>query len=166
MSGNSDIGDRARDGILPEIVGFANARGGTLVLGVAETKDKPPRAHAIEPLPRIGELSRRFEDQARSCIDPPLTRLQARAIDTGDGKGVIIFRVGASRAAPHRLSTTRDALRPPRFKHSDDDNARNTGHDFEPKSVSWAKLRSRATHGAGIAHHAAENVGRITRYVR
>jgi len=76
----------------------------------AETPDNPPRADAIMPLPRVGELARRFEDQTRSCIDPPLPRLQIRAIETdGQGGGVIVFRTSASRAAPHRLNTTREA---------------------------------------------------------
>jgi hypothetical protein len=106
-----DIGDHARDEILAEVIAFANAQGGSVVLGIEETPDKPPRAHAIAPLPRVGELARRFEDQARSCIDPPLPRLQIRAIETdGQGGGVVIFRVSPSRAAPHRLTTTRESF--------------------------------------------------------
>src|SRR5262249_16414834 len=76
---------------------------------IAETSDNPPRADAIMPLPRVGDLAGRFEDQARSCIDPPLPRLQIRAIETdAQGGGVVIFRTPPSRAAPHRLATTRD----------------------------------------------------------
>lgn len=89
---------------------MANAQGGSLFLGIAETTDKPPRAHAVNPLPRVGELARRFEDQARSCIDPPLSRLQILPIETdGQGGGVVVFRAPPSRAAPHRLTTTRES---------------------------------------------------------
>jgi hypothetical protein len=106
ISGASLIGDFARDEILAEVIAFANSQGGTLVLGIDETKDKPPRAAAISALPRVGELARRFEDAARSCIDPPLPRLQVRAIETEPEKGVVIFRTGSSLSAPHRLTTT------------------------------------------------------------
>jgi predicted HTH transcriptional regulator len=106
-----DIGDHARNEILAEVIAFANAQGGSVVLGIEETPDKPPRAHAITPMPRVGELARRFEDQARSCIDPPLPRLQIRAIETdGQKGGVVVFRVSPSRAAPHRLTTTRESF--------------------------------------------------------
>jgi hypothetical protein len=109
LSGQGGIGDYARDEILAEVVAFANSQGGSVFVGVAETSDNPPRAHAVTPLPRVGDLARRFEDQARSCIDPPLSRLQVRAIDTdGEGGGVLVFRTSSSRAAPHRLTTTRE----------------------------------------------------------
>jgi hypothetical protein len=109
LNGQATIGDYARDEILAEVVAFANYRGGSVVLGITETADNPPRAHQVVPLPRVGELARRFEDQARSCIEPPLPRLQIRAIETdGQGGGVVVFRTSPSRAAPHRLTTTRD----------------------------------------------------------
>ncbi|HXP74041.1 MAG TPA: ATP-binding protein, partial [Stellaceae bacterium] len=111
ITGGNKIGDYARDEILSEIVAFANAQGGMLVLGIEETKDKPPRANNVVPLPRVGELARRFEDAARSCIDPPLPRLQVRPIEIQSGEGVVIFRTGPSSSAPHRLTTTLDAYK-------------------------------------------------------
>lgn len=108
-----DIGDHARDEILSEVIAFANAQGGSVVLGIEERRDKPDkpaRAHAVVALPRVGELARRLEDQARSCIDPPLPRLQIQAIETdGQGGGVVVLRTARSRAAPHRLTTTRES---------------------------------------------------------
>jgi hypothetical protein len=53
------IGDYARDEILAEIVAFANADGGTLVLGLHETKTEPRRAERLEPLPNCEGLARR-----------------------------------------------------------------------------------------------------------
>src|SRR6266851_1095080 len=75
LSSQGKVGDYARDKILAEVVAFANSQGGSVILGIAETPDNPPRAHAVVPLPRVGDLARAFEDQARSCIDPPLPRL-------------------------------------------------------------------------------------------
>jgi len=110
LGGQGSIGDYTRDEILAEVVAFANYRGGSVILGIAETADNPPRADKIVPLPRVGELARRFEDQARSCIEPPLPRLLIRAIETDEqGGGVVVFRTSPSRAAPHRLTTTREA---------------------------------------------------------
>jgi hypothetical protein len=111
LSGQGSIGDYARDEILAEVVAFANSQGGSVILGIAESSDNLPRAHAVMPLPRVGDLARRFEDQARSCIDPPLSRLQIRAIETdGQGGGVVVFRTSPSRAAPHRLTTNRESF--------------------------------------------------------
>src|SRR5215472_4480823 len=108
--GQGGITDYARDEILAEVVAFANSQGGSVFLGIAETSDNPPRARAVVPLPRVGDLARRFEDQARSCIDPPLPRLQVRPVETDRHcGGVVVFRTSRSRAAPHRLTTTRDA---------------------------------------------------------
>jgi hypothetical protein len=104
------IGDYARNKILAEVIAFANSQGGSVFLGIAETSDNPPRAQAVTPLPRVGDLAQRFEDQARSCIEPPLPRLRIRAIETdGQEGGVVVFRVPASRTAPHRLTTTRES---------------------------------------------------------
>jgi hypothetical protein len=94
----------ARDQLFREIVAFANAQGGTLVLGIEQTKDEPPRASGIRPLPRIYDLATRMEDAARACIDPVLPGVQIRGIETsGSGEGVVIFRTLASPFGPHRV---------------------------------------------------------------
>ena len=48
--GADSIGDAARDKIVNEVIAFANAHGGTLVLGIAESDDKPPRAAEVAPI--------------------------------------------------------------------------------------------------------------------
>lgn len=50
------IGDHAKRDLIKEIVGFANSRGGTLLLGIKEGKEKPSRAEAITLIPRVAEL--------------------------------------------------------------------------------------------------------------
>ena len=52
MQDDGRIGDRARNEILEEVVAFANAYGGALVLGIAESRSKPPVAANAAPLPR------------------------------------------------------------------------------------------------------------------
>src|SRR5487761_1016093 len=101
-----DFTAHARDRLFREIVAFANAQGGTLVLGIEETKNKPPRAARICPLPRIHELATSIEDAARACIDPVLPGLHVRGIDIdGTGGGVLIFRTAASLSGPHRIQS-------------------------------------------------------------
>jgi hypothetical protein len=103
------IGEHARDQVLSEIVAFANADGGTLVLGLHETKDEPRRAERLEPLPKCEELAKRFLDAAEDVVEPRLPTFQARALPAADdGSGYVLMRVGKSLGGPHRLATTRE----------------------------------------------------------
>lgn len=103
----SSVGDKARNKILGEIVAFANAYGGVLILGFSETTEKPSRALSVTPLPACGELAARFRDMATSCIEPPISQLEIEGVPTAvDGSGVVIFRTSKSRNAPHRLKPT------------------------------------------------------------
>ena len=100
------VGDYARDQVLAEMVAFANADGGTLVLGLHETKDEPRRAEA---LPKCEELAKRFLDATEDVIEPRLPSISVRGLVTsGDGSGYVLMRVGKSSVGPHRLVTTRE----------------------------------------------------------
>lgn len=101
-----DFAAYARDHLLREVIAFANAQGGTVIVGVDQTRDDPPRAAAICPLPRIHDLATRMENAARACIDPVLLGLQIRGIEVGGGtgEGVLLFRTGPSPAGPHRVA--------------------------------------------------------------
>jgi hypothetical protein len=101
-----DFTNHARDRLFREIVAFANAQGGTLILGIEETEDNPPRAAAVRPIPRIHDLALRLEEAAHACIDPRLPALQVRGVAMDDaGRGVLIFRVTPSPAGPHRVAS-------------------------------------------------------------
>jgi Putative DNA-binding domain len=103
------IGDYARDEILAELTAFANAEGGTLVLGLHETKDEPRRAERLDPLPNCERLVRRLLDASEDIVEPRLRSIEARAlpVDTA-GSGYVVLRVGKSAAGPHRLRSTRE----------------------------------------------------------
>lgn len=96
----------ARDHLLREVVAFANAQGGTVVVGMDQTGDDPPRASGICLIPRIHDLATRMQNAAQACIDPVLPGLQIRGIEVGSatGEGVLLFRTGASPAGPHRIA--------------------------------------------------------------
>lgn len=101
-----DFSNYARDRLFREVVAFANAQGGTLVLGIAETKDEPKRAAEIVPIPRVHDLAARLEAAARACIDPPLASLQIRGIVTeGSDAGVVVFRTVGSPFGPHQVTS-------------------------------------------------------------
>lgn len=107
ISGKS-ISDYGRDALAEEIVAFANADGGTLIIGMDETKDAPPRASGINPLPDVAGLERRLKDIMNSCIEPRLPYLVVRAMPTSaDGSGVVIIETSASSLGPHWVRNTR-----------------------------------------------------------
>ncbi|WP_371423274.1 helix-turn-helix domain-containing protein [Tardiphaga sp.] len=103
MVDQKSVGNAARDDIAKEIVAFANAYGGVLILGVEESDDTPRRAKAIfEPyIPRVSDCAERLEQALRSIVDPPLLSLEVRGVEAEDGNGVIVLRVGSSPSAPH-----------------------------------------------------------------
>ena len=107
MEGNSRIGERARNRILEETVAFANAHGGTLIIGIKESKSKPPVASEIKPLPRCVELADRLKLIFRDCVEPQVPRLEVLGVLTERDKGVVILRAGRSRLAPHRVIPSR-----------------------------------------------------------
>lgn len=98
-----EIEQRAKWGLFKEVVALANTAGGHLVLGITESSgEKPASAASISSIPRCAELADRLS-KAAQVIDPPIPQLQVWGVETeADGSGVVVFRVPASRSAPHR----------------------------------------------------------------
>jgi hypothetical protein len=97
-----------RDALAEEVVAFANADGGTLILGMEETDEAPPRAKGINLLPDVARLERRLRDMLIDCIEPRLPYVAVRAVPiTADGSGVILIETGPSVLGPHWVSTSR-----------------------------------------------------------
>ena len=74
------MGDYARNALAAEIVAFANSYGGTMVIGIVESSDKPNRATAISALPDCSDLARRLRQSVQDIVDPPLPLLEARGV--------------------------------------------------------------------------------------
>ena len=109
MIGQMKIGGHAKDQILKEVVSFANAYGGVLVLGIEEDKNAtPPVAKAICAIPKCEELAERFRLIFRDRVEPQLPSCEILPVVTsGTDAGVVVFRVpGGSRLAPHRIKGT------------------------------------------------------------
>jgi hypothetical protein len=109
MKDQQQVGDYARNELLAEVIAFANAFGGTMVLGVAESDDKPARAKVVVPLPKCVDLADRLRLQCRDCIEPQIPMLEVVGVPVQpDGAGVVVFRAPRSRMAPHRHTVTRE----------------------------------------------------------
>ena len=105
--GENKVGEGARNELLEEAVAFANAHGGALLLGIRESKSKPPVASEIKPVPQCVELAERFRLMFRDCVEPQIPSLEVFGVPADGESGVLIIRVGRSRVAPHRVIPTR-----------------------------------------------------------
>ena len=105
-AGRNKIGDYAKNVLLKEAVGFANAYGGAVLLGMRESKSKPPVADRIVPVQRCADLAERLKLVSRDRVEPQLPRIDIFAVPTEGESGVVIVRVGKSRLAPHRVTGT------------------------------------------------------------
>ena len=109
MTDQKTIGDYAKNKILKEVVAFANAYGGVLVLGIEEDeKAEPAVAKKICPIPKCEKAAKQFRDIFLSRVEPKLPVYDIFAVKTGsEESGVVVFRVpGRSRLAPHRITKT------------------------------------------------------------
>lgn len=97
------VGEYARDQILAELIAFANADGGTLILGLHETRENPRRAERLEPLPNCEELARRLVDTGEDAVEPRLPILSRPLPADEKGAGYVVLRVARSLNGPHRL---------------------------------------------------------------
>lgn len=102
------IGDYARNRLLTEVIAFANSFGGILLLGIEETAEAPPRASAVNLIPRCSKLALRLEQQASMCIEPQIPGMRVRGVPYDeDDKGIVLFMINRSTyLAPHRLKQT------------------------------------------------------------
>jgi hypothetical protein len=109
MRDQSTIGRVARDDIAKEVVAFANAYGGIIIVGIDETEDHPHRAKRVASpqIPRVVDCAEKLIRALRSIIDPPLPMLYVRGVASNDatGEGVVLIRVQSSPSAPHGFGT-------------------------------------------------------------
>ncbi len=111
--GGDKISAYARDALAEEVVAFANAYGGVVIVGIEETDDNPRRAKAFKtPLVRnCVECVERLGYALRSRFDPPISGFDIRPIPKpkGDGEGLIVIRVASSTLSPHGVGRPPEA---------------------------------------------------------
>ncbi len=86
---------------LADVTAMANAQGGDLIYGIAETDGVAAEVVGLDVDPEL-EIAR-IESRVRNGTDPRLNGLQVRWVSMGGEKGAILLRVPASLAAPHAL---------------------------------------------------------------
>jgi len=113
------IGDGLRRGIevafqpaafehpfVKDVSSLANTRGGHLLIGIG---GQGGVASGFATLPGNAERElRRLEELVHTGIAPPIAGLQAKAVSLAGGGFVVVFRVPASRQAPHWVRNPRD----------------------------------------------------------
>jgi hypothetical protein len=105
MRNQTGVGRIARDDIAKEVVAFANAYGGVVIIGIDETDHHPKRARqlASPQIPRVADCAEQLARALRGIVDPPLPMLEVRGIapSGASGEGVVVIRVGPSPSGPH-----------------------------------------------------------------
>ena len=107
IKGRARIGNRAKNSLVNEVVAFANAYGGALLIGVEESGSVPNAAASLKPVPRCLELANHLQMVFRDWVDPELPRLETLGIPTQSDSGVVLIRTGKSRRRPHRVTKSR-----------------------------------------------------------
>jgi hypothetical protein len=109
VSGKGQVGEFARNKLVEEVIAFANAHGGWVLVGVEETREKPARASVVVPIRDCADLAERLRLMCRDCIEPTLPILEVAGVAIGtDRAGVVAFHVPRSRMAPHRHTVTKE----------------------------------------------------------
>lgn len=104
---NGKLSDKAKKVILDVVVAFANAKGGSLVLGIDESDSNPPTASKIVPISGCNDLAESLKMVFRDCVEPQLPNLEILPVETECANhGVVILRTGKSSLAPHRNRLT------------------------------------------------------------
>ena len=105
----NEIGEKAKKDLSEEIVAFANAQGGTLLLGIKQSSNKPPIATKPTHIPQCVELADRLGKVFRDSVEPSIPMIEVFGVPVNkDGhEGIVIIKVGRSRLAPHWVKSNR-----------------------------------------------------------
>lgn len=94
--------DAERKEFLADVTSFANAQGGDLVFGIEEAAGVAaavPGVQADDP----DALILRFDNMLRDGVAPRLLGMRMKWVPLANGRGVLVIRIPAGLAAPHRV---------------------------------------------------------------
>lgn len=107
ISANGSLTNDGRKQIGRAVVGFANADGGSLVIGVKENEHRAGIAGTLDPVPDVNDIVARLQDMLRDTVQPRLTGLQILPISSDEaGSGYVVVQVSRSSQAPHGSKST------------------------------------------------------------
>ena len=143
--------DDQRREFLADISSFANASGGDLIIGMAESRGIPT---TFRPITTGAEAERlRLEQMARDGLEPRIAGLQTRIVPLAAGGGVIVIRIPKSYIPPHRVI----------FKNSNRFWARTSAGKFEPNVEELRHIFTAAPQlGERIRAFRIERIAKIT----
>jgi len=91
-----------RKELLKDVTALANTRGGMILIGIDEVDGC---ASKITPFSgNVDNEIQRLNDILQSSIEPIISQLEIKAISVNEGKCIIVIKVPASWAAPHRTN--------------------------------------------------------------
>nr|WP_315382009.1 ATP-binding protein [uncultured Sphingomonas sp.] len=82
--------------------GFANATGGTAVIGIKTAKlNGVDCAVSIEPIDAVSDVLSRYQAYISECVAPPILGLTMKAIPDENGRGIIVINIPQGNARRH-----------------------------------------------------------------
>lgn len=95
--------DEDKREFLADVSSFANAAGGDLLIGVAESDAVASALPGIEKAGVEAEILR-LESLVRDGIDPRIPGLATHAVELASSRAVLVLRIPRSWAAPHMVT--------------------------------------------------------------
>jgi len=89
---------------LKDIVSFANHRGGYIIIGIGELKEKKDQAGDVVAVTDCEKLARRCRDLCNEHIEPRLWGLEIQSIPFEGADGAVVIKVPRSFHAPHMIT--------------------------------------------------------------
>jgi hypothetical protein len=120
---------------LADVTSLANAQGGDLIFGIEDVGGVASAVPGLQ-LDDVDSSILRLENICRDGVEPRINGIKTRWIERSDG-GVMVMRMPASLAAPHRI----------KFKNSGRFYARNSRGKYE---MDTHELRHAFTENAGL----------------
>ncbi|MEX2411650.1 MAG: ATP-binding protein [Candidatus Paceibacterota bacterium] len=96
------VATKSKQKLAEEIIAFANADGGLLLVGIEESKTLPPRADKIFLIPKVNELADRVRRSLYDLVEPKIPNLMVKGVQIDNDSGVLVIKVEKSYQAPHR----------------------------------------------------------------
>jgi len=98
---NLDKQDRTKRELLKDIIAFANANGGTIVIGVDEPNDSRDIDAQVIGLQDAEEWAQVLERIANSMIDPRISGLKFKVVKFKGGREILFLHIPPSLNRPH-----------------------------------------------------------------
>lgn len=82
--------------------GFANATGGTLIIGIGtQNINGIDRANTLQVISNIDAVANNYRAYANDCVSPPVDGLSVKSISDDNGNGVLLIDIPRGQSRPH-----------------------------------------------------------------